>query len=70
MAGALEGKTIVVTGAAQGLGAAIARHLHGLGALLILLDRDEEGLDATGSACPATKPAMAGTSSRCRKGQP
>jgi 3-hydroxybutyrate dehydrogenase len=48
---AVEGQSIVVTGAAQGLGAAIARHLHGRGARLILLDRDADGLAATSAAC-------------------
>lgn len=42
----------MVTGAAQGLGAAIARHLSELGARLILLDRDAEGLGRVADACP------------------
>ena len=49
---ALEGQSILVTGAARGLGAAIARYLHGKGARLILLDRDPQGLAATAEACP------------------
>jgi 3-hydroxybutyrate dehydrogenase len=49
---AVQGQSVVVTGAAQGLGAAIARHLHSLGARLILLDRDESGLAKTAAACP------------------
>jgi NAD(P)-dependent dehydrogenase (short-subunit alcohol dehydrogenase family) len=36
---AVDGQSVLVTGAAQGLGAAIARHLHGQGARLILMDR-------------------------------
>jgi NAD(P)-dependent dehydrogenase (short-subunit alcohol dehydrogenase family) len=48
----IEGQTVLITGAAQGLGAAIARHMHGLGARLILLDRDGEGLADIGVACP------------------
>ena len=48
----VEGQTVLITGAAQGLGAAIARNFHALGARLILLDRDEEGLEETGNACP------------------
>lgn len=48
----LEGHRTLITGAAHGLGAAIARHFHGLGAGLILLDRDEPGLAATVEACP------------------
>ena len=49
---AVAGQTVVVTGAAQGLGAAIARHFHGLDARLILFDRDEAGLARTVAACP------------------
>jgi NAD(P)-dependent dehydrogenase (short-subunit alcohol dehydrogenase family) len=48
----LEQQTILITGAAQGLGAAIARHLAGFGARLILMDRNAEGLAATTAACP------------------
>ena len=55
---ALEGKSVVLTGAAQGLGAAIARHFHGLGAGLILLDRDGEGLAETCAACPGATSAV------------
>ncbi|MCS5540072.1 MAG: SDR family oxidoreductase, partial [Roseibacillus sp.] len=55
---ALERQTVLVTGAAQGLGAAVARHLHGLGARLILLDRDEEGLAETGATCPGAISAV------------
>lgn len=47
----LEGQTVLVTGAAQGLGAAIARHLHAGGAHLILMDRDAAGLAAVAGAC-------------------
>ena len=49
---ALEGQTILLTGAAQGLGAAIARYLHAQGARLILMDRDATGLAAITAACP------------------
>ena len=48
----VEGQTVVVTGAAQGLGAAIARHLYDRGAHLILMDRNEAGLAGTAAACP------------------
>lgn len=54
----VEGQTVLATGAAQGLGAAIARHLHERGARLILLDRDEEGLAETGAACPGATSAV------------
>lgn len=52
---ALEGQTVLVTGAAQGLGAAIARHLHAGGARLLLMDRDAHGLEATLAACPGAE---------------
>jgi 3-hydroxybutyrate dehydrogenase len=45
-------QTILVTGAAQGLGAAVARHLAGQGARLILMDRSAEGLERTLAECP------------------
>ncbi|MEM7417588.1 MAG: SDR family oxidoreductase [Gemmatimonadota bacterium] len=54
----LEGERILVTGAAQGLGAAIARHLHALRAELILLDRDGEGLAAVERDCPGATTAV------------
>lgn len=40
----IERQSVLITGAAQGLGAAVARHLAELGAHLILLDQDAEGL--------------------------
>jgi NAD(P)-dependent dehydrogenase (short-subunit alcohol dehydrogenase family) len=48
----------LLTGAAQGLGAAIARHFHGLGARLILLDKNDEGLAETVAACPGAQAAV------------
>lgn len=51
----VAGQTVVVTGAAQGLGAAIARHLHAEGARLILFDVDEAGLSETIAACPGAR---------------
>ncbi len=55
---ALEGQTVLVTGAAQGLGAAIARHLHAGGARLILMDRDAVGLAAIAGVCPGVSTAV------------
>lgn len=55
---AVEGQTVLVTGAAQGLGAAVARHFHECGARLILLDRDEAGLAAMADACPGATSAV------------
>jgi rhamnulose-1-phosphate aldolase/alcohol dehydrogenase len=43
----LEGRIVVVTGAASGIGRAIARHLATLGAYLVLADVDWEGMHAT-----------------------
>lgn len=55
---ALEGQTVLVTGAAQGLGAAIARHLHAGGARLILMDRDAAGLAGVAALCPGAVSAV------------
>ena len=49
----LGGKTVVVTGAARGLGAAIARGLAERGARLALLDLDEDSLAQTLEGCSA-----------------
>lgn len=40
----LRGRRAVVTGAAHGIGEAIARRLHALGALVVVIDRDEHTL--------------------------
>lgn len=48
---AVDRQTILITGAAQGLGAGIARHLSQLGARLILMDYNREGLDRTVGEC-------------------
>lgn len=41
----LTGKTAVVTGASRGLGRAVASHLAGLGATVVLIARGREGLE-------------------------
>ncbi|AXC48423.1 SDR family NAD(P)-dependent oxidoreductase [Paracoccus suum] len=52
-------ETVLVTGAAQGLGAAIARHMAARGDRMLLIDRDAVGLAATASACPGALTATA-----------
>ena len=42
----LNGKTTVVTGAANGIGAALARRFHAAGARVVLADRDATQLTA------------------------
>ncbi|MGP1395976.1 MAG: SDR family NAD(P)-dependent oxidoreductase [Inquilinaceae bacterium] len=54
----LDRQTIVVTGAAQGLGAAIARYLAGQGARLILMDRKADDLARTRADCPGAVSAV------------
>ncbi len=45
MAYDLIGKVVLITGAAGGIGAATARELYGLGALLVLTDMQQEAVD-------------------------
>jgi NADP-dependent 3-hydroxy acid dehydrogenase YdfG len=40
----LDGKTTVVTGAANGIGAALARRFHAAGARVVVADRDAKNL--------------------------
>ncbi|MBQ7337204.1 MAG: SDR family NAD(P)-dependent oxidoreductase [Clostridia bacterium] len=46
----LAGKTVAVTGSTGGLGQALCHHLAGLGAALLLLDRNSERSQALGKA--------------------
>ncbi len=55
----LDRQTVLVTGAAQGLGAAIARHLAGLGARLVLMDRNGDALAGTVARCPGAQGIVA-----------
>ncbi len=48
------GRTGLVTGAASGLGRAVALGLAAEGARLVLFDRDETGLAETASGCPGS----------------
>ena len=47
----VDHQIILITGAAQGLGAGIARHLSGLGARLVLMDYNGTGLARTVGEC-------------------
>ncbi len=47
----LKNKVIVITGAARGLGAAMAKQLAAKGAKLALVDLDKDSVDATAKAC-------------------
>jgi len=51
---AWKGKRVVITGAASGIGRALAERLGARGAALILTDRDEERLAATAAALRRT----------------
>lgn len=46
-----DGKTCLVTGAASGIGRAVALQLAGEGARLILTDRDQSGLETAAQEC-------------------
>jgi len=49
----IEGKTVFITGAGRGLGAAMARRFAELGADLALVDLDTAGLDVVAQSCRA-----------------
>lgn len=59
MSGRVAGKTALVTGAAQGLGAAIARMLAREGARVALTDINAEGAERTAEAINAVLPGSA-----------
>lgn len=58
-----EGRVAAITGAAGGLGRATARLLAAEGARLLLIDRDEAGLEETLAVCPGAVAAAADVTS-------
>lgn len=58
MNGGFEDQTAIVTGAASGLGLAIAKRLHGEGARVALLDLNEAALGAAAKECGARTQAF------------
>ena len=51
----LSGRSAIVTGAASGIGAAIAQALAAAGAATLMVDRDAAGLEATRAAAEAER---------------
>ena len=54
MSGRLQGKTALVTGAAQGIGAAVVRAMRREGAIVYAADINEPGVSALAADCGAT----------------
>ncbi len=55
----LDGKTTVVTGAANGIGAALARRFHAAGARVVLADRDAANLGTIENELNSVRPGSA-----------
>src|SRR5690348_18353982 len=55
----LEGRVALITGAASGIGAELARQLAGRGMRLALIDRNAEGLEAVTASLPGAESAVA-----------
>ena len=57
----LENRTVLVTGAAQGIGQAVAKRASELGATLVLVDLNEDGLQKTADSLPGKVDTHAGS---------
>ena len=57
----LENRTVLVTGAAQGIGQAVAKRASELGATLVLVDLNEDGLQKTADSLPGAVDTHAGS---------
>jgi len=55
----LQGRTALVTGAAGGIGRAVAQALSAEGVRVALLDRSAAGLEETAASCPGSVPVVA-----------
>ena len=63
MAGALEGKVAIVTGAAEGVGLAIGRRFHDAGARVVFADADEDAAQEAAGLCDEARKRAIGV--RC-----
>jgi NAD(P)-dependent dehydrogenase (short-subunit alcohol dehydrogenase family) len=62
----LEGRRVLITGAARGIGAALAERLHARGARLALIGLEEEGLAAVAERCGGAHWALCNVTDRAQ----